>query len=496
MAFILTGCYKPGPGSDPWQASGASGVGGGSDLVSPTNTVYVGETQLTQNPIATPTPNPAITLPTPRLETLSYTVEAGDTLRKIARQYQVSIGRISEVNNIENPNLIDVGQVLVIPPPSFEDGAPDFKIIPDSELVYSPSNAYFDVEAFIYSRNGYLSTYLDTIDGNSMTGAAVIERVSIEYSINPRLLLALLEYRSEWVLNTDPPEETRIYPLRYYETGREGLYNQLSWAANLLNEGYYLWKLNAITVWFLADGDVIQVDPTINPGTAGVLNLMQYLNTRNGWNLAITEGGIYETYLSLFGYPFNYAYEPMIPDGLNQPILQLPFEDNIIWSYTGGPHGGWNTGSAWAAIDFAPPGDALGCIDSNAWVVASAPGEIVYSDDGAVIQDLDGDGLWQTGWSILYMHIATADRVDAGSYLEPGERIGHPSCEGGFSTGTHLHIARRYNGEWIAADGDLPLVLDGWVTVGYGIEYDGYLIKGDETVEAWNGRSPLNAIQR
>jgi hypothetical protein len=38
--------------------------------------------------------------------------------------------------------------------------------------------------------------------------------------------------------------------------------------------------------------------------------------------------------------------------------------------------------------------------------------------------------------------------------------------------------------------------LDGWITAGYGVEYDGYLIKGDETLEAWNGRSPFNAIQR
>jgi murein DD-endopeptidase MepM/ murein hydrolase activator NlpD len=223
---------------------------------------------------------------------------------------------------------------------------------------------------------------------------------------------------------------------------------------------------------------------------------MQYLKNREGWYISISEDGIYQTFVRLFGYPFSYAYEPMIPGDLNQPTLQLPFEDNTVWSFTGGPHGGWNTGSAWAAIDFAPPGEQLGCFESNAWVAASAPGEIVYSDHGAVIQDLDGDGLWQTGWSILYMHIATEDCVEVGTYLEAGDRIGHPSCEGGFSTGTHLHFARRYNGEWIAADGDIPLVLDGWVSVGYGVEYDGYLIKGDETVEAWNGRSALNAIQR
>jgi murein DD-endopeptidase MepM/ murein hydrolase activator NlpD len=246
----------------------------------------------------------------------------------------------------------------------------------------------------------------------------------------------------------------------------------------------------------LSDSSIIEVDPTINAGTAGVLNLMRYLTTSADWSWVVSETGIFYTYYELFGYPFDFAYEPMIPEDLTQPDLRLPFEDGAVWSYTGGPHGGWNTGSAWAALDFAPPGEALGCVPSEAWVVAVAPGEIVYADHGAVIQDLDVDGVWQSGWSILYMHIDTPDRVEVGTYLEAGERVGHPSCEGGFSTGTHLHIARRYNGEWIAADGDLPFVMDGWESVGYGVEYNGYLKKGEQVLEAWNGRSPRNAIQR
>ncbi len=53
--------------------------------------------------------------------------------------------------------------------------------------------------------------------------------------------------------------------------------------------------------------------------------------------------------------------------------------------------------------------------------------------------------------------------MEEGTWLEQGARIGHPSCEGGVADATHLHFARRYNGEWIpAGSGRLPMVLSGW----------------------------------
>lgn len=495
VMLFLSGCYKPGPGAKPWQVSGLEMAYDATMNPEVENSVPTVTPTLPQ-PGTTPTPNQPIQLPTPRNETVSYTIQLGDTLRRIAQQYQVSVDEISTLNEMVNPDLIEVGQVILIPPPSMNEMASSFKIIPDSELVNSPSNAYFSVDDFVQAQAGYLAAYSEEVDGKLLSGSEVVNRVAVDYSVNPRLLLAILEYQSEWLTEKIPSAETLVYPLRYFDAWREGLYKQLAFAANLLNEGYYLWKINTISVWILSDGSVVIVDPTINPGTAGVINLMRYLTYGTAWEKAISDEGVFSTFYRLFGYPFNLAHEPVVPDDLAQPDLQLPFEENSVWSFTGGPHGGWDTGSAWAALDFAPPGEAMGCFPSEAWVVASAPGQIVYSDHGAVIQDLDGDGTWQIGWSILYMHIDPVDRVAVGEVLNAGDRIGHPSCEGGFSTGTHLHIARRYNGEWISADSTLPFVLDGWKSVGDGVEYDGYLEKENVTLEAWNGRSTLNAIER
>jgi len=117
-------------------------------------------------------------------------------------------------------------------------------------------------------------------------------------------------------------------------------------------------------------------------------------------------------------------------------------------------------------------------------VRAVADGRIVRVSDGLLVEDLDGDGFDGTGWTILYMHVSENDRVALGSWVEAGDALGHPSCEGGPPNGTHLHIARRYNGEWIPADQDLPFFLDDWVSHGFGVEYDGILAKGGSEIHA------------
>jgi len=135
-------------------------------------------------------------------------------------------------------------------------------------------------------------------------------------------------------------------------------------------------------------------------------------------------------------------------------------------------------------LDFAPAMDAPGCGVTDAWVVAPASGLIVRSETGFVVLDLDGDGFEQTGWVVLFQHIATKDRIKAGIWVTAGEHIGHPSCEGGLATGTHVHIARKYNGEWVAAGDPLPFILSGWTAHAGTQTRVGTLTKGNVTLTA------------
>jgi peptidoglycan-N-acetylglucosamine deacetylase len=47
--------------------------------------------------------------------TTTYTVKSGDTLYAIAARYQTTVQQLVQLNNISNPNLIRVGQILAIP---------------------------------------------------------------------------------------------------------------------------------------------------------------------------------------------------------------------------------------------------------------------------------------------------------------------------------------------------------------------------------------------
>ena len=455
---------------------------------------FLPPTRMPDQPLLTPTPSPPKPIPTVRTEDIYYIVELGDSIRAIAKRYNMLPETLLEANDLTYSSLIYTGMQLLLPAPEISETGPGFKMIPDSELVNSPYTVRFKIDAFINNQHGYLKDYQGEIDGEEYSGAEIVQRVSNDYSVNPRLLLAIIEYQSGWLSSREGRDNP--YPLNYRQGGYEGLYYQLAWAADELNLGYYLWKVRGIGSWFCKDGITVPINPTINAGTAGLQQLFSKLLPYDKWRPAVSEGGFVSTYINLFGYPFDYSYTPLIPVGLEQPILQLPFEDGVPWLYTGGPHGGWDNGSAWAALDFAPAREGLGCSFSDDWVVAVADGPIVRSDHGAVVQSIDGDPYQQTGWAILYMHIETRDRVELGAQLKAGDRIGHPSCEGGISSGSHVHIARRYNGEWIPADQDLPFVMDGWVSQGLGYAYEGLLVRGSQSIQAEESITDYNQIQR
>ena len=377
---------------------------------------------------------------------------------------------------------------------------PDSWLFPDSEVVFSPSAIGFDVLAYLEQAGGFLSTYRQYLMITDWTsGADVITRVALENSINPRLLLALLEYQSGSVLGqvANPDEFDAAMGAR--DAFRLDLYGQLVWAVHQLSEGYYGWQAGTLTEFSLSDGTIVSPPPDANPGTAALQYFFSLLYDSAGFDLALDPvGGFPALYRQMFGDLWGRAavVEPLVSPDIKQPALTLPFPPGKAWAYTGGPHPAFEKSGPWAALDFAPPTAVTGCYQSQDWVIAMTDGLVVRSELGVVIVDLDGDGFEQTGWVLMYLHIEERDRVPLGTSVHAGDLVGHPSCEGGRATGTHVHIARKYNGEWIPADGLLPFSLDGWTAHFGEWPYLGTLTRGDQIVTAHQYGSYISRIAR
>jgi len=451
------------------------------------------------NKSRTPTPVRPTSTPTPTGlsgqpgSTIFYTSQSGDSLNEIAIHFGISTAEINASVPLSATGFIDPGTLLLLPArPSQAPTTPARQIIPDSELVDSPSAVDFDIAAYVNSAGGKLSTFHeDMATVGVISGAEGVRRAALGSSISPRLLLTLIQYYTGWVQGDSKPglDESRLfdYHLNSYNPAYPSLYQPMRLAIQDLLTGYYGWRAGKLSELVFPDGTKLRLAPDLNAGSVALQYFFsKHLNYAD-WLLAIDpDTGFMALFKSMFGDPWERANElgPLFPPNLTQPTFTLPFEVGVPWTLVGGPHPAWEAESAWGALDFAPPAAVSGCFDSTDWVDAVATGEIVRSESSYVVLDLDGDGYEQTGWVMIYQHVATKDRVPAGTRVNAGDHIGHPSCEGGTAIGTHVHIARKYNGEWVAAGDPLPIVLSGWTAHAGSVPYEGTLTKDDKVVTA------------
>ncbi len=419
--------------------------------------------------------------------------QSGDTLHMLSIRFGATVQEILW----SNPEIPESATTM---PPGFPMKMPvyykplwgtAYQIIPDSAFVYGPDLIGFDLRAYVESSLGWYKQYGSYIQAEYKDAADLLTWLGENYSINPRLLLALLEYRAQALTN---PVRDRANELNLLmpEEVYTGVYLQLSHSADLLNDGYYRYRQGELTSITHLNGEIENIDPWQNAGTVALQYYFSLFLDGEEYKRAIGPDGFARTYREMFGDPWQ-GNTTVLPGSLTQPQFILPFRLGTTWSYTGGPHTGWGNLKPYAAIDLAPPVGSKGCVGTNEVAVAVADGVIVRTGPGTAILDLDGDGDERTGWNIFYLHIAQEGRVTVGTVVKQGDPIGHPSCEGGQATGTHLHIARKYNGEWISATGFLPFNLDGWTPVEGSRAYLGQLVRGDEIVIA-SDESPTSSM--
>ena len=127
-----------------------------------------------------PTPEPELT-ETSRPPLLYYS-QAGDTLPVVAVRFGVEPEEITSPDPIPATSLLNPNQLLIIPNRLANTTAPE-KLLPDSELVYSPAALDFDITTFVNEAGGYLSTHREWLGTTHWTtGAEIIQRIAVENS--------------------------------------------------------------------------------------------------------------------------------------------------------------------------------------------------------------------------------------------------------------------------------------------------------------------------
>ncbi len=416
-------------------------------------------------------------------ELVNYTAQAGDTLAALAVRFNTTVEEIREANDFipQDATTMPPGMPMKIPIYHRPLWGTPYQILPDAAFVNGPDVSSFNTQAFIVQHQGWYSRYSAWAFDGTRNAGEIVDYVGINYSISPKILLALLDYLGGAFTDTALSGSERNI-LRLESDYWTGVYLQLSYASNLLNDAFYRWREGSLIEFELEDGSLIRPDPWQNSATVSLQYFFSKTLSVQGFHHAIGPDGFVKTYQKLFGDPWT--IQPHIPGSLVQPQMILPYEKDEVWAYTGGPHTGWGSMAPWSALDFAPPSTITGCYETSVPTTAVADGVVVRDGEGMLVLDLDGDGDEHTGWVVFYLHIAERDRVPVGSLVRAGDFLGYPSCEGGRSTGTHIHIARKFNGEWMIADGVVPFVLSGWRPERGIVPYKGWLVKGDLRVLA------------
>ena len=141
------------------------------------------------------------------------------------------MSEISSPKPLSDKGFIDPGTLLIIP--NRLDRTVEYtsavQLLPDSEFAFSATATTFDIASYVQAAGGYLSTYRQYLGTTAWTsGAEGIQRLAYENSVNPRLLLAVLDYESHWVRG-DPVDDFHTkYPMGYESYLNPGAFGQLT----------------------------------------------------------------------------------------------------------------------------------------------------------------------------------------------------------------------------------------------------------------------------
>ena len=168
-----------------------------SPSMQPTMIFPTEETEVAADVVPKITPYPTRPAYSPA-ELVDYIAQTGDTLPALAARFNTTIKEIRDANPIIPPDATTMPPGMPMSIPIYYRalwGTP-YQIIPDAVFVDGPDAVSFNTAQFINQQPGWLSAYHAWAFQGTRTAAEIVNYVAINYSISPKLLLALLDYQS------------------------------------------------------------------------------------------------------------------------------------------------------------------------------------------------------------------------------------------------------------------------------------------------------------
>ncbi|WP_444995624.1 peptidoglycan DD-metalloendopeptidase family protein [Aliikangiella sp. IMCC44359] len=350
--------------------------------------------------------------------------------------------------NIKKPSikkLILIGSLLTV---SFCTQANDNSLtslnenqLKKSNIIYQYDEVFgFDIQKYLTQNAPHLAPYAESI--SHMSG---------ESTISPKILIALMEHQTGLISSVEVNDNELSTPFGVLSQ-KYGFIEQLRDVAERLSKAFYKghsFEETGKNQKFTTDADAQRA----------IQMIFSY-----GFESNELQPGSKEQ-LNSFGKVFY----KMFPQAINTPkeknasaitmtapstsLLQLPYPRSSTW-YIGGSHTSTGSGN-WpqSSLDMSSGSGGWGSNTSNKWVSASAAGTVkVHSSCSMEI-------FHSGGWSTTYYHLSNI-RYSNGAYVSKNAAIANYAnnknqalCNGGQSTGPHLHWSLKLNGQYYHLNG-------------------------------------------
>ncbi len=315
-------------------------------------------------------------------------------------------------------------------------------IIDSRRFSYEPGWGTTEVQAFLDSQPGILKTASYQAGGQRIPISAAIADQTLLYSVNPKVVLTLLEMESGIVRKPSPGPNEIGWAVGYRQDKYWGVGPQVNWVTRELYRSAR------------EDQKYIVARGWGSYAVARVLSETVDKDTQ-GWTFERAAAAFTKTYRELFGE------DPRTAPGATHevakgPFLRPPFGVANVVVSSAFDHEYPLLNETGSMLTYRAKRDQSSYDGHDGWdyvlgsgtpVLAAAAGRVVvagWSDDGcasaagAVVLDHDN------GYRSLYWHLSTVG-VTVGTRVVAGDQLGK-SGNTGCSLGAHLHFGLQFLG--------------------------------------------------